>query len=146
MFLTAQFGAELNPEYRLARPIPSGAISAKTVWRTGLGLLGAGAICLIFLGQTTGILAVLLVLCILIYDAVHKLITVSPVLMAGCRFLLYLVAASTAVDGVTGWSVWCAFALAAYIIGLSYLARNDSTLLSVRLRPCLFLASPILPP
>lgn len=144
MFLNDAFDAEFDAQYRRARPIPSGAISAKAVWRTGLGLLGAGAICLIFLGKTTGILAVLLVLCILIYDAVHKLITVSPVLMAGCRFLLYLVAASTAADGVTGWSVWCAFALAAYIIGLSYLARKESTRMTLQFWPCFLLGAPIL--
>jgi hypothetical protein len=63
--------------------------------------------------------------------------------MAGCRFLLYLVAASAGVNSVTGWAVWCGLALAAYIIGLSYLAAKESTHAALRYWPCAFLAVPI---
>ena len=35
---------------------------------------------LVPLGLTTGVLAVLLCCCIVLYDAVHKLVTISPVL------------------------------------------------------------------
>ncbi len=144
MYLNDAFDADFDAQFRRERPIPSGAISLVLVWRIGMGLLGAGAVCLILLGRTTGILAVALVLCVLIYDAVHKLITVSPVLMAACRFLLYLVAASTAVDGVTGYAVWCGFAMAAYIVGLSYIARVESNRGQLRYWPCLLLAIPII--
>ena len=37
--------------------------------------------------------AVLLAATILLYDAVHKIFAFSPVIMAGCRFLLVLLAA-----------------------------------------------------
>jgi hypothetical protein len=95
------------------------------------------------LGRTTGILGILLVLCILLYDAIHKIITFSPVVMAGCRLLLYLVAASTGVYGVIGWPVWCGLALAAYIVGLSFLARKESLGVTINYWPCLFLVIPI---
>ncbi len=143
MFLNDAFDADFDAQYKRERPIPSGAVSRKAVWENGFGLLAAGLGCLFFLGLTTSILAVALAVCILIYDAVHKLITVSPVLMAGCRFFLYLVAASTGADGVTGWAVWCGLALAAYIVGLSYLARQESRPGVLRYWPCLFLAAPI---
>lgn len=143
MYLNDAFDTEFDSQFRRERPIPSGAISAKLVWRIGLGLLAAGVVSLILLGKTTGILAILLLLCILAYDAVHKLITASPFLMAGCRFFLYLVAASIGADGVTGWAVWCAFALAGYIIGLSYIARKESSRGALSYWPCLFLAMPI---
>jgi hypothetical protein len=45
-------------------------------------------------GTSTTILTLLLIACILIYDAIHKAVAFSPVLMAGCRLFLYLVAAS----------------------------------------------------
>lgn len=144
MFLNDAFDAEFDAQHRRERPIPSGAIPLKTVWQSGLGLLGAGAAILIFQGITTGLLAVLLLVCIILYDAIHKLITFSPVLMAGCRLLLYLVAASVGRNGVTGWAIWCGLALAAYIIGLSYLARNESTRSAFRYWPCLLLATPVL--
>ncbi|EEF59188.1 UbiA family prenyltransferase [Pedosphaera parvula] len=143
MYLNDAFDAEFDSRFRRERPIPSGAIPLKQVWQIGFGMLVVGIICLMLLGKVTGFLAIVLTLCILAYDAVHKLVTFSPVLMASCRFFLYLVAASVAVNGVTGWSVWCAFALAGYIVGLSYIARKESTRGALRYWPILFLALPI---
>jgi heme O synthase-like polyprenyltransferase len=143
MFLNDAFDANFDAQFRRERPIPSGAISERAVWVTGFGLLAAGLVCLSFLGMTTAILGVLLVACIVLYDAVHKLITVSPVLMAACRFFLYLVAASTGSDGVTGAAVWSGLALGAYIVGLSYVAGKESTRTAVRYWPCVFLGAPV---
>ena len=143
MFLNDAFDADFDRQHRAERPIPSGAISAAAVWRWGFGLLGSGTLILILLGKVTGILAVLLLVAILVYDALHKLLACSPVLMSACRFLLYLVAASAGSAGVTGLAVWSAFALAAYIIGLSYLARRESTGDAISFWPVLFLLAPI---
>ena len=143
MFLNDAFDANFDAQFRRERPIPSGAISERTVWLIGFMLLAAGLVCVAFLGITAAILGVLLVGCIVLYDAVHKLITVSPVLMAACRVLLYLVAASTGTDGVTGAAVWCGLALGAYIVGLSYVAGKESTRVAVRNWPCVFLGAPI---
>ena len=71
------------------------------------------------------------------------MITLSPILMAGCRFLLYVIAASTGVAGVTGWAVWCGLAMAAYIVGLSFLARKESTGAGANYWPVFFLLVPI---
>jgi 4-hydroxybenzoate polyprenyltransferase len=143
MYLNDAFDVNFDSLYKRERPIPSGAISVKAVWGIGFALLAGGLTCLFFQGKVTGILGVVLALCILVYDAVHKLITVSPVLMAGCRFLLYLVAGSTGAEGVTGWVVWCGLAMGAYILGLSYLARQESVPGVLRYWPCFFLAVPI---
>jgi 4-hydroxybenzoate polyprenyltransferase len=144
MFLNDAFDADFDREYRRERPIPSGAITLDAVWRWGFILLGAGAVALILLGITTGLIAVTLLVCILAYDATHKLIASAPVLMAGCRFLLYIVAASSAADGITGLAIWSAFALASYVIGLSYLARRESTRGAISHWPCVLLLAPIL--
>lgn len=144
MFLNDAFDARFDHEHRRERPIPSGAISATDVWKWGFGWLLAGLLCLALLGETTVLLAGLLIANIVIYDAMHKRLTFSPLIMAGCRFLLYLVAASAAADGVTGLAIWSAFALAAYIVGLSYLARFESVPGVLRYWPCLFLVAPVL--
>jgi UbiA prenyltransferase family len=144
MFLNDAFDAGFDAQYRRERPIPSGAISAEHVWRAGFGLLAFGVFCLFLLNKTCGFLGVCLAVSIVAYDAVHKLITVSPLLMASCRFFLYPMSASTGWDGVSGWSVWCGLALAAYIVGLSYIARKESTGAVLRYWPCLFLAGPII--
>ena len=143
MFLNDAFDARFDAQHRRERPIPSGAIPVKAVWQIGFGMLAAGLVMLFYFGLTTGILGVLLVGCILLYDAVHKVITLSPILMAGCRFLLYVIAASTGVAGVTGWAVWCGLAMAAYIVGLSFLARKESTGAGANYWPVFFLLVPI---
>src|SRR3989475_1584062 len=113
MFLNDAFDVEFDREHRNERPIPSGQIIVDAVWRWGFGWLGAGTVILVLLGKTTGALTAILLLCIVLYDAVHKHVDLSPLLVSGCRFFLYLVAASTAWHGVTGLAVWGAFALAA---------------------------------
>ncbi|MDB6020804.1 MAG: hypothetical protein JWQ04_661, partial [Pedosphaera sp.] len=144
MFLNDAFDERFDSEYRRERPIPSGAITVSAVWRIGFGMLAAGLALLFVEGLSTGILGIFLVLLILLYDAIHKVVTLSPILMAGGRFFLYLIAASTGKYGVTGWAVWCGLALAAYIVGLSFIARKESTRNEPAWWPCLFLAAPII--
>jgi 4-hydroxybenzoate polyprenyltransferase len=143
MFLNDAFDAGFDGQYRRERPIPSGAISERAVWIIGFALLVGGLICVWLLGMVTGVVGVLLVLCILAYNAVHKVLTISPVLMAGCRFLLYALAGATATRSLSGLSLWSGFALGAYVIGLTYVAARESTGASVRYWPCIFLAAPI---
>jgi UbiA prenyltransferase family len=143
MFLNDAMDAHFDSQHRRERPIPSGAITAQAVWQIGFGLLATGLVVLFMIGMTTGILAVILVGCILLYDVIHKVITLSPLIMAACRFFLYLVAASTGEDGVTGWAVWCGLALAAYIVGLSFLARKESTGTVANYWPCFALVVPM---
>jgi 4-hydroxybenzoate polyprenyltransferase len=144
MFWNDAFDEEFDREFRKERPIPSGAISREAVWRLGMFWLAAGALCLVSIGRISGVLGLLLLSCIVIYDAVHKRIRFAPVLMGLCRFLLYVVAASTGLTGVTGISIWCGLALTAYVIGLSYLARRESTpgRPSLRYAPLILLAVP----
>src|SRR5207244_1187992 len=120
------FDAEFDRRHRKERPIPSGLIELKTVWRWGLAWLALGIFCLVWPGKVTGGLGLALALCIILYDAVHKLIAFAPVLMGICRFFVYVLGASTGVSGVTGSAIWCGLALAAYIAGVSYLARRES--------------------
>jgi len=143
LFLNDAFDVEFDRQYRKERPLPAGQISLDEVWRWGFGSLGVGTVILVLLGKTTGALTALLLLCIVLYDAVHKHVGLSPLLMSACRFFLYLVAASAARQGVTGLAVWSAFALAAYIAGLSYLARQESTRGTLNSWPCCLLLVPI---
>ena len=143
MFLNDAFDSRFDAQYRRERPIPSGAISERAVWLGGFLLLVAGLGCVWLLGETAGVLGTLLVFCILAYNAVHKVLTLSPVLMAGCRFLLYALAGSIVTGAMTGWSVWCGLALGAYIVGLSYVASKEATRTMVRYWPCLLLGMPV---
>jgi len=126
MFLNDAFDTEFDRQHRKERPIPSGAISFQLVWRGGFGMLLFGNALLFAAGVTPGILGAVLALNILLYDAVHKAFIYSPIIMGGCRFLVYLVAAATGEFGVTGYAAWSGLALGAYVVGLSFVARRES--------------------
>jgi len=144
MFLNDAFDASFDRQHRRQRPIPSGAITEQLVWTIGGSLLLGGLLPLLFLGFTPAILSLLLVGAILLYDAVHKAVAFSPVIMAACRFFLLLLAAGCAEDGVTGLALWTAIALAGWIVGLSYVARRESIAGPLAVWPLLALAIPVL--
>jgi UbiA prenyltransferase family len=144
MFLNDAFDADFDQQRRASRPIPSGKISLEIVWRFGWAWLALGILCLLFLGKIAGALAIILAACILIYDAVHKYITASPWLMGLCRFWVYVIAGTTGLNGLNGWPICCGFALAFYIVGLSYVARRESFRGPFPFWPLLLLATPVI--
>ncbi len=145
MFLNDAFDAAFDAEHRRERPIPSGAITRGAVWQFGFGMLAAGTFLTFLVGFSTGFIGTLLALSILLYNSVHKVVTFSPVLMALCRLLLYLAASSAAVMGITDLAMWCGLALAAYVVGLSCLARKESTGVAIQHWPqFLLLVPPVL--
>jgi hypothetical protein len=143
MFLNDAFDADFDRQRRAERPIPSGAISLPAVWRWGLGWLGLGALCLTAVGKTTGMLTLVLLLCIVIYDATHKVVTASPWLMGICRFWVYVIAGSAGAAGVNGGPIWCGVALALYVAGLGYLAQHESSRRRAPYWPLALLTVPI---
>jgi 4-hydroxybenzoate polyprenyltransferase len=143
MFLNDAFDSEFDRQHRTERPIPSGAISVGKVWGWGLGWLVAGVLLLSLLGSTAMACALILASTIVLYDAIHKAVTLSPLLMALCRFLLYLVASAAARQGVAGLAVWSGLGLGLYVVGLSYLARKESARGPMQYWPCWPLGAPI---
>ena len=144
VFLNDAFDVEFDRQRRKERPLPSGAISPAAVWCWGMTWLVLGALCLMGTGTRTGTLGLFLLAVILVYDAIHKPITLSPVLLGLCRLLVYLLAASTGVEGLTGWAIWCGLALAVYVTGLDFLARQEHIRAPLQYWPLLLLAAPIL--
>jgi 4-hydroxybenzoate polyprenyltransferase len=143
MFLNDAFDARFDRQHRRERPIPSGAIREKEVWLFGAMFLIAGLITVAWISRATTIVALLLIACILVYDAIHKIITAAPLLMGLCRFLLFLLAAAAARKGITGLAIWSGLALALYVVGLSYIAQRESLRGSIRYWPILLLAAPV---
>ena len=144
MYLNDAFDAEFDRQHRPERPIPSGAITLGEVWGLGVGWLVLGTVLLAIFGPITFFLTILLLASIITYDVVHKAMAFSPIIMALCRFFLFLVASSAGDEGVTGLAIWTSFALALYIVGLSYVAKSESTRGVLRYWPCWLLAAPLL--
>lgn len=143
MFLNDAFDVEFDRLHRRERPIPSGKISVRAVWLFGVSFLLLGWLLILPLGLLAAIAALLLVITILLYDAIHKRTAFAPLLMAACRFLLYFVAAAATLNRVSDVVLWHGLALAAYVTGLSYLARGESGPGRVRRWPLLLLIVPL---
>lgn len=143
MFLNDAFDVQFDREHRPERPIPSGAITAKTVWVLGIGQLLLGLGCLVWMNTLATLCALGLAASILLYDWLHKRTAWSPMLMGLCRLFLYLLAAATTTEPLGLSVVFCAFALWAYIVGLSNIARREATGGRVNSWPCWLLGFPL---
>lgn len=143
MYLNDAFDTEFDREFRRERPIPAGQICARDVWWFGGLLLFLGWVLLFLVGNGVGLLALVLVAAIIVYNAVHKQTEAAPFLMAACRFLLYLVAGAATLGDLNGLVIWHGLALGAYILGLSFLARGESGAGKVSFGPLLLVFAPL---
>ena len=151
MYLNDAFDRKVDARERPERPIPSGRVRAGSVFAIGFGLLGMGiltvaAAALGFPGGGLGAVAsgALLAGVITAYDAWHKANPLSPVVMGLCRVLVYLTAA-LAVASAIGPAVWGgAVVLLSYLIGLTYVAKQENLTEVRHLWPLAFLGAPFL--
>jgi 4-hydroxybenzoate polyprenyltransferase len=152
MYLNDAYDAEIDARERPERPIPAGLVSADTVFAAGFGMMAAGLGVLLWtgygvaggtgLGPAFGGLG--LGAAIVLYNRRHKDNPLSPVLMGLCRVLVYGTAGLAVTDALPA-PLWTgALLLLCYLIGLTYVAKQE-TLGAVRnLWPLLFLAAPLL--
>ena len=150
MFLNDAFDRKIDAKERPERPIPSGQIKAAEVFAAGFTLL-AGAIIFAFItalswsgafGKTV-VLAFALTAAIVLYDYWHKDNKLSPVIMGACRMLVYLVAAYAASASPNTLVFWAALVVLAYLIGLTFVAKQENTGQLSTLWPLGFLLVPI---
>ena len=125
MWLNDAFDAEIDARERANRPIPQGEIARGTVFAVGFALLGAGVLVAFLLGPAAGVAGVALAAVIVLYDWLHKRTVLSPVIMGATRFLSYAVGA-LAVGAFAGPALLGALGLFAYVIGLTYAAKQEA--------------------
>jgi len=150
MFLNDAFDREFDRRNRPDRPIPAGDVAAATVFACGVGLLAVGLAVLLFIGygmvDGTGWRApaagALLAVAIVVYDAWHKGNRASPILMGFCRFLVYLVAGLAVAGAMSPRLLLGAIVCLCYLVGLTYLAKQESLRRITNFWPLLFLAAP----
>lgn len=149
MYLNDAFDREFDARQRPERPIPSGQVSAPTVFGAGFAMLLAGLALLALAGfDRSGWRApaagVVLAAVIVFYDWHHKGNALSPLVMGLCRVLVYLTAALTA-SVVLPQRLWLAAAVAlAYLIGLTYVAKQETLRRVEKLWPLAFVAVPVI--
>jgi 4-hydroxybenzoate polyprenyltransferase len=150
MFLNDAFDREFDAQHRSERPIPAGAVDAATVFRYGFGMLAAGIVLLAGVGygieQGTGwrpvAAGLVLAATIVFYDLHHKRNLLSPLVMGLCRMLVYVTAAYAIVADPPARVFGMALLLLSYLIGLTYIAKQEHLDHVTKLWPLVFLALP----
>lgn len=131
MILNDAADVKFDREFRKERPLPSGRVSVVAAWCVGTGCLVAGFVTMVWGAESCIWLTGSLVVAAVAYDLYHKPWAGSILIMGSCRTLLYLTAAS-AVTGSLNWEshhevIIKAIALGGYVVGLSLVARHEST-------------------
>lgn len=127
MFLNDAFDRDIDTRERPERPIPSAAIGATEVFTVGFGLLGAGTVAVAWHApRLAPVLAALaLAATIVVYDLWHKGNPIGPALMGLCRALVYVTAALAVSPALGRPVIIGATILFAYLIGLTYAAKQE---------------------
>lgn len=149
MFLNDAFDREIDARERPERPIPAGEVGVGAAFGVGFVLLAAGwSVLLLHVWQTGGrgggalLAGAALAGVIVLYDAWHKGNPLSPVVMGLCRALAYLVAGLAVSARPTPALLAGALVILAYLIGLTYAAKQENLARVQNLWPLAFLAAP----
>ena len=126
MWLNDAYDSGWDARFRPERPIPAGVIRQAAVVRAGFVMILLGWACLLPLGLAAAAWTLGLTLCIEFYNRVHKRHPHASWLMAGCRFLLYPLAASVSAGTTIPLALVGGAVLAVYVAGITYLARGES--------------------
>ena len=152
MFLNDAFDGKIDAEERKNRPIPRNEVTTNTVYIIGGGMLGVGLLILVGIGYWTpggtGLKPVIagVILCNLIvfYNWHHKKNPFSPLIMGACRMMVYFTAALAVSMHPSREVFWGGLVLLSWIIGLTYIAKQESLDHVVNFWPIGFLAVPFL--
>jgi 4-hydroxybenzoate polyprenyltransferase len=152
MFLNDAFDRGIDAKERPERPIPSGEISASQVFAAGFALLASGSATAMWAASSQeGVAAVsvlgtsaALAAAIVLYDMAHKGNRAAPLIMGGCRGLVYLLAAIATGGDVGAVLGLPAVALLFYVAGLTYVAAQENLREVKNLWPIALLSAPIL--
>lgn len=143
MFLNDAFDAEFDAAQRPERPIPSGEVSGREVFGTGYGMMAGGIALLAWIGVAPALAGLTLAAAITYYDWNHKGNVLSPVVMGICRVLV-VVGAGLGTTLAPPDALWIGAALMlCYLIGLTYIAKQENLGKVENLWPLAFLAAPV---
>ncbi len=152
MYLNDAFDAHIDARERPERPIPAGDIGRGTVFLSGFAMLAVGIAILAAIGQIpsdgtglwSAVAGAMLAATIVLYNWHHKENPLSPVLMGLCRVLIYLGAGLCVSVALPNPLLAGAGLLLCYLIGLTYVAKQENINEIGNMWPLAFLAAPVL--
>ena len=130
MYLNDLFDLNIDRQGRPERPLPSGRVTRREALGVAVLLFSVGTFCLTLLGTAPLVSGLVLVVLIVVYDAWHKTNLLSPVLMASTRMLVYVTAFVAFAPTVTFALLFWALLLGLYIVGLTYIAKTETSSLT----------------
>jgi len=140
MFFNDAFDHAVDAKERPERPIPSGEVTAGSVFTAGYAMLAVAVLlCLLTAMTTQGsvlftlIASIILVGAIVLYNAWHKNNPISPFIMGLCRVFVYMSVAFAFIH----------LCLLCFLIGLTYTAKQENLGEVKNLWPLGLLAVPI---
>jgi heme O synthase-like polyprenyltransferase len=132
MVLNDVMDFEIDRRERPERPLPSGRIPVSVALWVAIALFVAGELLLGALHWEPALAGIGLVALIVVYDAWHKGNALSPLLMAACRAMVYVVA-GLAIAGALNAELWGAAALMlVYVVGLTQVAKAEGSGIAAR--------------
>ena len=145
MILNDVYDIKIDAEQRPHRPLPSGRISTRFASGLGCFLLGFGVVIAAVCGfqesaagvppWRSGLIALLLAVSVVLYDATFKKTLLGPLFMGSCRMLNVLLGMSlAALAGGASFSLlnfspfhWLiALGIGVYIVGVTWFARSEA--------------------
>ena len=140
MILNDAFDARWDAERRSTRPIPAGLIDVRDALRAGWGALAAGFVLTVAAAPAgtrlaVTLVALLLALCVIVYDRWHKGVSWAPAVMGLCRALLPLIGFLVVGESVffppladSDWIIFAhMFALWLLTYAITLVARHEAT-------------------
>jgi len=151
MFLNDAFDADTDRVQRPERPIPRGEVERSTVYAMGGALLVLGVMLVIGHGilvenavRTEPVLyALALAVCIVWYNADHENNWFSPALMGLNRVYVYATTAFALTPAPASVLWYGCGAMMSYLVGLTYLAKQENGLQWRSLWPLVLVALPV---
>lgn len=133
MYLNDAFDREFDRRERPDRPIPAGLVTARTVFLAGFGMFILALLLLLWAGYgfaggtawRAPAAGLTLSAIIVVYDWHHKDNPLSPAIMGLCRVLVYVTAGLSVATSLPP-ALWvAAVVLLSYLIGLTYIAKQE---------------------
>lgn len=149
MYINDFFDADIDAIERPERPIPSARTTRRTVGIAGFTMLALGIAVMSYIASKQvhslwpAVAGVALVGAIVLYNAHHKSNPLSPFIMGLCRVLVYLCAAVSVTVPPPDALLAAMAALLCYLIGLTYVAKQENLGRVANMWPLGFLAAPL---
>lgn len=143
MYLNDLFDYEIDCRERPERPLPSGLISRTSATVVTVALFTLGSALLATLSPRSFLSGLLLMALIVLYNWWHKTNSLSPLIMALTRVMVYLTAFLSFRPFLDSRLLFAASLLLLYIVGLTYIAKSETKYTFSQHWPALLLFLPV---